>query len=117
MNDRNKVSDVLGKLNTDTSVLSKDESFSDKKRRLELDSMQEDLAGKAQDRAQRKEFADKIFSCVAVYVMLTLIILLGYGNGSLYFSDGVLIALITTSCANVIGVLLIVVGYLFHHHR
>lgn len=117
MNDRNKVSDVLGKLNTNTSVLSKDESFSDKKKRIELFSLEEDLAGKTQDRKQRGTFAMCIFIFVCVYMASALTIVILDGCGVLDISETVQITMLGTTTANVIGLFIVVANYLFHRHK
>lgn len=83
---------------------------------LDNDIKKEGLEGKKQDRAQRKEFADMIFRFVEVYMLcvLGLLIMAGVGDNNFSLSDGVLIAILGTTTANVIGVFNFVAKYLFH---
>lgn len=96
---------------------SSEKSYSDRKNEIALENEWEDLEGKKQDREQRKHFAESIFGAVMVYLFLTIVILFACGNGNLRLSDTVIVALLTTASANVIGILLVVVRYLFHHHK
>lgn len=83
---------------------------------LDNDIKKEALEGQKQDRAQRKEFADMIFRFVVVYMLcvLGLLIMAGVGDINFDLSDGVLIAILGTTTANVIGVFNFVAKYLFH---
>ena len=75
----------------------------------------EELENRRQDRAQRKVYADNLFTFLCFYMILVFFIL--YKSGSLYnsfeLSDSVIIALITTTTANIIGIFAFVVRYLF----
>lgn len=75
----------------------------------------EELENRRQDRAQRKVYADNLFTFLCFYMILVFFIL--YKIGSLYnsfeLSDSVIIALITTTTANIIGIFAFVVRYLF----
>lgn len=75
----------------------------------------EELENRRQDRAQRKVYADNLFTFLCFYMILVFFIL--YKSGSLYnsfeLSDSVIIALITTATANIIGIFAFVVRYLF----
>ncbi|WP_280205425.1 hypothetical protein [Bacteroides fragilis] len=75
----------------------------------------EELENRRQDRAQRKVYADNLFTFLCFYMILVFFIL--YKSGSLYnsfeLSDSVIIALITTTTANIIGTFAFVVRYLF----
>lgn len=81
----------------------------------------EELKSKEQDRQQRKEFADKIFSMLSLFLFFVCLILFFAGTKSVEvkpypdfeLSDNVLIALLTTASANVIGIFVVVVRYLF----
>lgn len=75
----------------------------------------ENLESLKQDRTQRKEFAGKIYGLICVWLIgLAILLLLRAWNAwGFYLSDTVLIALITTTSANVIGLLAIVILYLF----
>ncbi len=76
----------------------------------------EEIRDRQQNRAQRKEYADNIFTFLCVYMLFVGLIITGVGNSHCGFelSDTVLIALITTTTANVIGIFVFVVKYLFN---
>lgn len=74
----------------------------------------EEYYSKKQDREQRKKFSFWIFLFVCVYMILALIILILSGCKVLEFSNGIVVALLTTTTANVIGLFAVVAKYLFH---
>lgn len=89
-------------------------------RKLELqnESLEGENKGDAQDREQRKDFADRIFSFVCNYMIFVCIVLfLKAITPQFYLSDNVIITLLGTTTANVIGILIIVVTYLFSRKR
>lgn len=90
-----------------------------RKAQLENDALDEVNKGDAQDREQRKQFAEKIFTFVCLYMMGVLFILLSIGAQwiDFYLSDQVVITLVSTTTANIIGILLIVVHYLFRKKK
>ena len=83
----------------------------------DLSSITERLANEhledyKQDRLMRKEYADKIFKLLCFYMSIVgvLVLLLGFSFCEiLRYSDSVLISIITTMTANVIGIFIIVV--------
>ena len=99
----------------DTQTEQAEVDYSRESEKIAIEKLREELEGAKQDRIQRKEFAEKIFIAVMLYLFLTLVILIACGNYNLFLSDTVLVALLTTASANVIGILLVVVKYLFHH--
>lgn len=76
----------------------------------------EKLEGQRQDRDQRKEFAMKIFVSVSFYMLGVFLVLVLSGWKGIRFgmSDSVLITLLGTTTATVIGVFNFVARYLFH---
>lgn len=89
-------------------------------RKLELENAarEGENAGDDQDRLQRKEFADKIFDFVRNYMLFVCIVLFLKGiTSQFYLSDSVIITLLGTTTANVIGILIIVVTYLFSREK
>lgn len=73
-----------------------------------------EIRNKAQDIAMRKRYADHIFSLVSIYMFAVFLILILSGSPSSFsMSDTVLVTLLGTTTANVIGVLVIVAKYLF----
>lgn len=77
---------------------------------------EEEVYDRQQNRLQRKEYADNIFAFLCVYMLFVFLILIGCGSYHAHFglSDTVLITLITTTTANVIGIFVFVVKYLFN---
>ncbi|MCD8304054.1 MAG: hypothetical protein LUC86_04430 [Prevotellaceae bacterium] len=67
-----------------------------------------------QDREQRKKYASRIFWMICVYLVLILIVVFSCGWGLMALNDGVLMMLLGTTTANVIGLFAIVTKYLFH---
>ena len=97
------------------SKLSIDESFFERElKRKEVESKDETLKDRRQDRQQRKSFSTRIFAFMCLYMMLALVVVFCCGFGWMCLSDAVLIALLTTTLANVIGVFNFVAKYLFH---
>lgn len=80
-----------------------------------------ELGGKKQNINARKEYATKIFGLIKVWLgsILALVFLSGIGKAKNLFtlSDSVLIALITTTTASVVGLFVIVVNYLFNNKK
>lgn len=100
-----------------------DEEDVDKLRgREEIDALRvvnklkwEELECRKQDREQRKRYANYIFGFLCTYMILVFVVLLLSGFCDIRFclSDPVIIALITTTTANIIGIFIFVVKYLF----
>lgn len=91
-----------------------------KLRRLELENaaIAGENEGDSQDRKQRKEFANKIFDFVRNYMRFVCIVLFLKGiTSQFYLSDTVIVTLLGTTTANVIGILIIVVTYLFSRKK
>lgn len=75
----------------------------------------EEYKGKRQDREQRKDFAERIFSFLIWYMVVVGVILFlsGITVNHFYLSDTVLVTLLGTTTANVIGIFIVVAKYLF----
>lgn len=86
-----------------------------RKAKLENDSIDEANKGDVQDREQRKQFAENIFTTVCLYVFAVVLILFACGAEWVNFSlsENILITLLGTTTANILGILIIVVTYLF----
>lgn len=91
-------------------------SESDSAQKIALEDSREELENKKQNRSQRKTYANKLFMFLCVYMALVFLVLFFCGFSLLGFtlSDTVLVALITTTTANVIGIFAFVVRYLFY---
>jgi hypothetical protein len=95
-------------------------SVAEVKERAQDEIEDEDLRGKKlandgimQDMGERKEYTHKIFVLICMWLVLVGIVLIASGNGNLHYSDSVLITLLTTTTANVIGLFVFVAKYLF----
>ena len=82
--------------------------------RAQIDRQREEIAGLKQDREQRKIFSYVIFGFMCIYMLISLALVFLDGYGIIFLSDKVLITLLTTSLANVIGIFNFVAKYLFH---
>lgn len=74
----------------------------------------EDIASLKQDREQRKDFSNRIFVFMCLYMFVAIIIVFCCGFGWMKLDSTVLITLLTTTLADVIGVFTFVAKYLFH---
>ena len=81
----------------------------------ENDIRKEELKGKIQDREQRKEFGIKIYHFLCFYLssVLFLIILSATPLIKFELTEAIIITLLTTTTANIIGIFILVVKYLF----
>ena len=82
--------------------------------RAQIDRQREEIEGLKQDREQRKIFSYVIFGFMCIYMLISLALVFLDGYGIIFLSDKVLITLLTTSLANVIGIFNFVAKYLFH---
>ncbi len=102
----------------ETAKLEEDEFVAEAKQ-LELDRQKADLESRIQDTKLRGRFTRRIFVLIVVWLVVVLVILLFEGfhatvrAHNFQLSDNVLLALIGSTTANVLGVFIIVVHYLF----
>jgi hypothetical protein len=84
-------------------------------KRLEYSLKEEELKGQQQDRDERKDYANKIYILLIIFlfIVFAIIALVGSSRYSFYLSDKVLITILTTASVNVIGIFAIVIRYLF----
>jgi hypothetical protein len=66
-----------------------------------------------QDKNERKDYANVLFTLTTIWLFLVLGIFVSVGRGVLVYSDSVIITLLTTTTANVLGLVIIVANYLF----
>lgn len=90
-----------------------------RKLKLENDAIEGSNIGDSQDRGQRKDFAERVYYFACVYMVFVFLILFLSGSTGENFklNDSVLITLLRTTTANVIGVFAIVVTYLFSRKK
>lgn len=91
-----------------------EEHTANNREELEIARLQEELVGLKQDREQRKIFSYSLFGFMCLYMAASLAITILSGCFALHLSDTVLITLLTTTLADVIGVFAFVAKYLFH---
>lgn len=85
------------------------------RQQADIDRLNEENASLRQDREQRKTFSTWIFAFMCVYMSVAIIIVFCCGCGCMYLHDNVLIVLLTSTLADVIGVFSFVAKYLFHN--
>lgn len=83
--------------------------------RAAIDKMQEEIKDLRQDRQQRKIFGYCIFSFMCAYMAAALTIVFLCGIGYMFLSDKVLITLLSTTLADVIGIFSFVAKYLYRN--
>lgn len=81
--------------------------------------IEEQVKGRAQDRDQRKEFAIKIFHFMCYYMtaVFAILFLVGIVGNRFHLSNSVLLMLLGTTTANVIGIFNFVAKYLFNKDK
>jgi hypothetical protein len=91
--------------------------YREAKWRTENELLVEKLEGQRQDRSQRKDFAVRIFWFVCAYMACVFLILVfsGIKGNGFILSDAVLVTLLGTTTATIVGVFNFVARYLFHN--
>lgn len=84
------------------------------KQRQAIAQKDEEIASLKQDREQRKDFSKRIFVFMCLYMLVAISIVFCCGFGWMNLDNSVLITLLSTTLANVIGVFTFVAKYLFH---
>ena len=69
------------------------------------------------DNNARKTYSYWLFAVTVLWMIFVLMIVVQCGRQAIVLSDGVLIALITTTTANVFGFFYVVVNYLFNREK
>lgn len=80
----------------------------------EVERLSEEVETLKQDREQRVLYSERLFVFLCIYMMFALLIVVACGMGKISLSDTVIVAVITTAFANVIGIFAFVAKYLFH---
>jgi len=81
-------------------------NFEEERKKLENQTLSDDNQG-------RKEVKQWAMVLTSTWMLFVLLILISTGNGNLVLSDTVLVTLLTTTTANVLGIILIVTKYFF----
>lgn len=84
---------------------------------LELQLLKAQIKKFEDDNEGRREFSRSIFAVTVVWMLLVMMVVFQCADGRWHLSDSVLIALITTTTATVIGVFVIVANYLFNKEK
>ena len=82
----------------------------------ELELKQEEIDGIKQNREERKKYAIHIFRFTITYTVLIFILLFlsGFKFFGFFFSDTVIVTILTTTTVNFLGFFLLVTSYLFN---
>ncbi|MDR2813784.1 MAG: hypothetical protein LBB79_03900 [Prevotellaceae bacterium] len=81
--------------------------------RVNIDLRREVLESNKQDRQERKKFANKIFWLLVVFLTVVMAIVFLSGFCAMKLPSTVMVTLLATTSANVIGIFIFVVKYLF----
>lgn len=87
------------------------------KQALELQLLKAQIQKFEDDNESRREFSRNIFTVTVIWMFLVLVIVIQSASGKWRLSDSVLITLISTTTANVIGIFIIVANYLFNRDK
>lgn len=81
---------------------------------INLNLTKQEISDRIQDRNERKKYAYRTFIFLSVFtiLVLTIVFLAGF-KVNFELSDPVLIALITSSLASIVGIFILVMRYLF----
>jgi hypothetical protein len=107
---QDNITQEVNSSNDDVKDRAKAEFADEEKRSIRLNN---DI--KEQDKEERKFYANLIFTTTTLWLTLVLIVFVAIGQGRLHYSDSVIITLLTTTTANVIGLSIIVANYLFRN--
>ena len=99
---------------TESSETDERQDIEIEKLRVQVAQQKEELEGRRQDRLQRGDFSYHIFALLWFYLISVLGIVISVASGIAKLSDPVLITLLSTTTANVIGIFYFVAKYLFH---
>lgn len=99
--------------------LTTEEEFTRKEKELHLRRSEHELKESQQNTELRKIYINRNFLLTCVWLVIVLLVVLcqGFGLGHFNLHDSVLITLLSTTTANIIGVLVIVITYLFKNNH
>ncbi len=91
----------------------------DTERRAKQARLQEWVYDVQQDREERKTYANRIFSLISwwLFGVFFIVLFCSIESVRISHSDAVLVALLTTTTVNVVGLFVIVAKYLFRDHH
>lgn len=115
----NEVKDLLHPLLDETAGtrVNLKEANSEEIKELNAEFTKAQLIRLIDDNKARKTFSQRLFFITVLWMFIVLVIVIQCGRKAIVLSDGVLIALITTTTANVFGFFYVVVNYLFNKDK
>ena len=113
---KDRLNPYLDSTNTPVSVIDANEKEI-KELSFDAEFEKEALKRLVDDNHARKTFSQWIFAVTVLWMFCVLMIVIQCGRLILILSDGILIALITTTTANVFGFFYVVVNYLFNKDK
>lgn len=110
---------LLGKAATDNlkTELREEQLLLEQKQQQELRKITAEADKMVQDNQGRRAFSRNIFTVTIVWLAFVMVVVVQCARKLWELSDAVLIALITTTTATVIGIFLIVANYLFNRDK
>ena len=113
---RKKALDTLSSRSGSDNVAFSSEESGGLRQYTDPDYMEEDIKDMRQDRTERKRYANKIYWMLLSFLSVVIVIVICCAADRIFFSlsDSVLIALLTTTSANMIGIFMVVARYLFN---
>jgi uncharacterized membrane protein len=105
----------FGPAPTDSPPLSSEVNYLEEQRKNGIHL--ETLKSLRQDRRERRRYAEQIFTLISTWLFTVLFILIINTKAGLRLSDSVIITLITTTTASVLGLFVIVINYLFKGNK
>lgn len=98
-----------------SAPVSIDKDASDDERAILMATKREEYLSSKQDREQRKDYAIRLYELVCCYLlfMFLLIVVSGLDIADFHLSDAVLVTLLGTTTATVLGLFRFVAKYLF----
>lgn len=109
---KSKTDIIVGKIDSSEPI---EDSYSAREKDLRLARMEEEIESVKQDREQRKPFSVVLFVFMCVYMLVAILIVVCCGLEWLKLSDKVLITMLTTTLANIIGIFSFVAKYLYYN--
>lgn len=94
-------------------LLESEKSFEVERREQIIREQKQTLDERHEEHELRKRFIGNTFTLVVAVIFLSFFVTVCVGIGWLSLSDGVIITMLTTTTANVIGILLIAFNWLF----
>lgn len=84
--------------------------------KAKIERLNSEIKDIEQDRDERKRFSGYIFVFMCLYVLAVIVIVILAGCKVLILTDTILVTLLTTALADVLGVFTFVAKYLFHRN-